>query len=119
MRIADGGAVPPWQPLASAWQPLAQRTDMTLRTGGKKSIFALLIGIMAKRTIGTGRCDRYCGGRGRPFGFPCRADGRTLTGGRLTAEAAEGVVTIRNNRLSQEVLRGISAAPLLPDERPE
>src|SRR5699024_10607946 len=81
----------------------------------KKIIFALPIGIMAKRTIGTGRCDRYCGGRGRPFGFPCRADGRTLTGGRLTAEAAEGVVTIRNNRLSQEVLRGISAAPLLPD----
>ena len=91
-RTADGGTVPLWQPLASAWQPLAQ---------------------------GTGRGDRYCGGRGRPFGFPWRADGRTLTGGRLTAEAAEGVVTIRNNRLSQEVLRGISAAPLLPDERPE
>lgn len=36
-----------------------------------------------------------------------------------TAETAEGVVTIRSNRLSQEVLRGISAAPLLPDERPE
>ena len=35
------------------------------------------------------------------------------------AEAAEGVVTIRSNRLSQDVLRGISAAPLLPDERPE
>lgn len=47
------------------------------------------------------------------------ADGRDVTGGRLTAEAAEGVVTIRSNRLSQEVLRGISAAPLLPDERPE
>lgn len=36
-----------------------------------------------------------------------------------TAEAAEGVVTIRSNRLSQEVLRRISTAPLLPDERPE
>ena len=46
-------------------------------------------------------------------------DGRAVTGGRQTAEAAEGVVTIRSSRLSQEVLRGISAAPLLPDERPE
>lgn len=46
-------------------------------------------------------------------------DGRAVTGGRLTTEATEGVVTIRSNRLSQEVLRGISAAPLLPDERPE
>ena len=51
MRIADGGAVPPWQ-------PLARGTDMALRTGGKKSIFALLIGIMAKLTIETGQCDR-------------------------------------------------------------
>ncbi|MTT01122.1 hypothetical protein GMD46_20645 [Proteus mirabilis] len=31
---------------------------MALRTGGKKSIFALLIGIMAKLTIETGQCDR-------------------------------------------------------------
>lgn len=46
-------------------------------------------------------------------------DGRAVTGGRQTAEATEGVVTIRSSRLSQEVLRGISAAPLLPDERPE
>lgn len=64
---------------------------MALQTGGKKIIFALLIGIMAKWTGGTGRCGRGGGGRGN----------------------------IRSSRLSQEVLRGISAAPLLPDERPE
>ena len=120
MRIADGGAVPPWQPLASAWQPLAQRTDMTLRTGGKKSIFALLIGIMAKLTIETRQCDRILrrAVEADPSAFYVGADGRAVTGGRLTAEAAEGMVTIRSNRLSEKELRRIFAA-FLPEAQPE
>lgn len=84
----------------------------------KKIIFALLIGIMAKWTGGT-RTVRPILRRSvgaDPSACYVGTDSRAVTGGRLTAEAAEGVVTIRSNRLSQEVLRGISAVFLSETE---
>ena len=75
---------------------------------------------MAKLTIRTGQCDRILrrAVEADPSAFYVGADSRAVTGGRLTAEAAEGVVTIRSNRLSQEELRELFAA-FLPEEQPE
>ena len=86
----------------------------------KKIIFALLIGIMAKLTIETRQCDRILrrAVEAAPSVFYVGADGRAVTGGRLTAEAAKGVVTIRSNRLSEKELRRIFAA-FLPEAQPE
>ena len=64
-----------------------------------------------------GATDIAAGGAD-PSAFFVGADGRAVTGGRLTAEAAEGVVTIRSNRLSEKELRRIFAA-FLPEAQPE
>lgn len=75
---------------------------------------------MAKLTIETGQCDRILrrAVEADPSAFYVGTDSRAVSGGRLTAEAAEGVVTIRSNRLSQEELRELFAA-FLPEEQPE
>lgn len=75
---------------------------------------------MAKLTIRTGQCDRILrrAVEADPSAFYAGTDSRAVTGGRLTAEAAEGVVTIRSNRLSQEELRELFVA-FLPEEQPE
>lgn len=92
---------------------------MTLRTGGKRLSLHCGLGLWRNgRAEPDGATDIAAVGVDLSACY-VGADGRAVTEGRLTAEAAEGVVTIRSNRLSQEVLRGISAAPLLPDERPE
>ena len=71
-------------------------------------------------TIETRQCDRILrrAVEADPSVFYVGADGRAVTGGRLTAEAAEGVVTIRSNRLSEKELRRIFAA-FLPEAQPE
>ncbi len=63
MRIADGGAVPPWQPLASAWQPLAQGADMALRTGEKRLSLHCRLGLWRNgRSEPDGATDIAAGG---------------------------------------------------------
>ena len=71
-------------------------------------------------TIETRQCDRILrrAVEADPSVFYVGADGRAVTGGRLTAEAAEGVGTIRSNRLSEKELRRIFAA-FLPEAQPE
>ena len=71
-------------------------------------------------TIETRQCDRILrrAVEADPSVFYVGADGRAVTGDRLTAEAAEGVVTIRSNRLSEKELRRIFAA-FLPEAQPE
>ena len=110
--------MPLWQPLASVWQPLAQGADMALRTGEKRLSLHCRLGLWRNgRSDPDGATDIAAGGAD-PSAFYVGADGRAVTGGRLTAEAAEGVVTIRSNRLSEKELRRIFAA-FLPEAQPE
>ena len=58
----------------------------------KKSIFALLIGIMAKLTIETGQCGRYCGGRSRQTLRPAMSGRTAEAADRKNKRACPGLV---------------------------
>lgn len=53
-----------------------------------------------------------------PSAFYVGQDSHAVSGGRLTAKATDGIVTIHSNRLSQEELREIFSF-FLPEEQEE
>lgn len=86
---------------------------MALRTGEKRLSLHCRLGLWRNgRSEPDGATDIAAGGAD-PSAFYVGADGRAVTGGRLTAEAAEGVVTIRSNPVigkgTAQNLRGVPA----------
>lgn len=76
---------------------------------------------MAKLTISTRCPDKVlrCAVEADPTAFYVGEDMHAVTGGRLTANVKDGIVTITGNRLSEEKLRDIFAAFLLEPKEPK